>query len=68
MDFKISGSGQIGAGDYDDVKISGSGKACGFIRCHDFQVLRKAMTAYAAPGNSGFPAAARWKRILRRSP
>ena len=38
MDFKISGSGQIGAGDYDDVKISGSGKACGFIRCHDFQV------------------------------
>ena len=33
MDMKISGSGVIASGEYDDIKISGSGKLSGLIRC-----------------------------------
>lgn len=33
MDMKISGSGKIGSGEYDDVRISGSGRSEGLIRC-----------------------------------
>lgn len=33
MDMVISGSGQIAAGEYDKVKISGSGQMNGFVRC-----------------------------------
>ena len=36
MDMKISGSGVIGAGEYDNVRISGSGKVHGPIRCKSF--------------------------------
>ncbi len=34
MDMKIAGSGSIGPGEYDNVKISGSGKLEGPIRCN----------------------------------
>ena len=33
MDMIISGSGQIASGEYDNIKISGSGKLNGLIRC-----------------------------------
>lgn len=33
MDMKISGSGVITSGEYDDIRISGSGKLSGLIRC-----------------------------------
>ncbi|MBR6521357.1 MAG: polymer-forming cytoskeletal protein [Oscillospiraceae bacterium] len=36
MDMKISGSGQIAAGEYKKVRISGSGKINGPIRCDKF--------------------------------
>lgn len=36
MDMKISGSGVIGAGEYEDIKISGSAKVRGPIRCKSF--------------------------------
>ena len=36
MDMKISGAGAIGAGEYDDVRISGSAKGEGLIRCKSF--------------------------------
>ena len=36
MDMKISGSGVIGAGEYENIKISGSAKARGPIRCKSF--------------------------------
>ena len=36
MDMKISGSGVIGAGEYDKIRISGSGKVHGPIRCKSF--------------------------------
>ncbi|MBQ7874278.1 MAG: hypothetical protein IJ306_03830 [Oscillospiraceae bacterium] len=36
MDMRISGSGSIGAGEYDDVRISGSGRSEGLIRCQSF--------------------------------
>ncbi len=36
MDMKISGAGAIGAGEYDNVRISGSAKSEGLIRCKSF--------------------------------
>ena len=36
MDMKISGSGVISAGEYDDIRISGSGKSEGLVRCKSF--------------------------------
>lgn len=33
MDMKISGSGTIPAGEYDAIKISGSGKLSGHVKC-----------------------------------
>jgi len=36
MDIKISGSGNIASGEYDKVRISGSGKLSGFVRCESF--------------------------------
>ncbi len=36
MDTKISGSGVIGAGEYENIKISGSAKVRGPIRCKSF--------------------------------
>lgn len=36
MDMKISGSGHIPAGEYDSVRVSGSGHLHGSIRCRDF--------------------------------
>ena len=38
MDLNISGSGQISAGEYDNIRISGSGHAQGMVRCNSFQV------------------------------
>lgn len=37
MDIKISGSGQITAGEYDSISISGSGRLCGSVHCTSFQ-------------------------------
>lgn len=36
--IKISGSGSAGGGDYDQIKISGSGKLTGDASCHTFKV------------------------------
>ncbi len=36
MDMKISGSGQIVSGEYENIRISGSGKLNGFVRCAGF--------------------------------
>lgn len=33
MDMKISGSGVITSGEYDNIRISGSGSVNGFVRC-----------------------------------
>lgn len=38
MDMKISGSGTISAGEYDNISISGSGRTCGLVRCTGFHV------------------------------
>lgn len=38
MDMKISGSGQITAGEYENVRISGSAKLSGLVRCESFHV------------------------------
>lgn len=38
MDMKISGAGAIGAGEYDDVRISGSAKSEGLILCKSFHL------------------------------
>lgn len=36
MDMRISGSGQIAAGEYDNIRISGSGRCNGLVRCASF--------------------------------
>ena len=36
MDMKISGAGVLSGGEYDDVKISGSAKIEGSVRCRSF--------------------------------
>jgi len=36
MDMRISGSGQIAAGEYDNIRISGSGRCSGLVRCVSF--------------------------------
>ena len=36
MDMRIAGTGCIGAGEYDDIEISGAGKSEGLIRCKSF--------------------------------
>ena len=38
MDMKISGAGAIGAGEYDNVHISGSAKGEGLILCESFHL------------------------------
>ncbi len=38
MDMKISGSGQIAPGDYENIKISGSGALSGLVRCQSFSI------------------------------
>lgn len=38
MDMNISGSGQIAAGEYDRIRISGSGQLAGLARCNSFHV------------------------------
>lgn len=38
MDMKISGSGKISAGEYDNIRISGSGRLEGLVRCASFHV------------------------------
>ena len=38
MDMKISGSGQIVSGEYENIRISGSGKLNGFVRCASFHI------------------------------
>ena len=37
MDMRITGAGCVGAGEYDDIEISGAGKSEGFIRCKNFE-------------------------------
>lgn len=36
MDMKISGSGQVAPGEYENIKISGSGRLQGNVRCENF--------------------------------
>ena len=36
MDMRISGSGRIVAGEYDNIRISGSGHCSGLVRCASF--------------------------------
>jgi len=36
MDMNIAGSGQIASGEYENIRISGSGKLVGHIRCASF--------------------------------
>ena len=36
MDMKISGSGHIAAGEYENIRVSGSAKLAGPIRCQSF--------------------------------
>ena len=38
MDMKISGAGAIGAGEFDYVRISGSAKGEGLVRCKSFHL------------------------------
>lgn len=38
MNFEISGSGQIPQGEYDGIRISGSGKILGGVRCKSIHV------------------------------
>ena len=38
MDMRISGSGQIAAGEYENVRISGSARLSGLVRCESFHV------------------------------
>lgn len=37
MDMRISGSGTISSGEYENIAISGSGKLSGFVRCESFR-------------------------------
>lgn len=38
MDMRISGSGQIAPGEYENIRISGSGRLSGLVRCASFHV------------------------------
>ena len=38
MDTRISGSGSVSAGEYENIKISGSGRLQGFVRCESLHV------------------------------
>jgi len=38
MDMRISGGGQIAAGEYENVSISGSARLSGLVRCESFHV------------------------------
>lgn len=42
MDMRISGSGQIAAGEYDNIRISGSGRCRGLVRCASFHAYGSA--------------------------
>ena len=42
MDMRISGSGQLTAGEYDHVSISGSGKCLGNVKCTSFRTAGSA--------------------------
>ena len=36
MDMRIAGSGKVASGEYEDVRISGSGRLEGLVRCNSF--------------------------------
>ena len=38
MDMKISGYGEIAAGEYETIRISGSGRLRGFVRCENLHI------------------------------
>ncbi len=42
MDMKISGSGQLSGGEYENVSISGSGKCLGNVKCVSFRAAGSA--------------------------
>lgn len=44
-DIRISGSGTVGSGEYNEVKISGSGRICGDVKCERFAVSGSAHSA-----------------------
>lgn len=38
MDMSISGAGRIAPGEYENIRISGSGKLCGLVRCASLRI------------------------------
>ena len=51
MDMNISGSGQIAAGEYETIRISGSGQLSGLVRCNSLHVSGTANGCELACGN-----------------
>ncbi len=56
MDMKISGAGQLPAGEYESVSISGSGKCLGNIKCVSFRASGSARCEGDITCTEGFTA------------
>ncbi len=56
MDMKISGSGQLPAGEYEGVSISGSGKCLGNVKCVSFRASGSARCEGDITCTEGFTA------------
>ena len=54
MDMKVSGSGSIPGGEYENVRISGSGKCHGNIKCISFHASGSAHCASSVECTEGF--------------
>ena len=61
MDMKISGSGQIASGEYNNVSINGSAKINGYIRCLNFSCAGSARAFDKIECENGFSAAGSFK-------
>ena len=38
MDINIAGAGRVAPGEYENIRISGSGKLCGLVRCTNLHI------------------------------
>lgn len=56
MDMKISGSGQLSGGEYENVSISGSGKCLGNVKCKSFRASGSARCEGDITCTEGFSA------------
>lgn len=56
MDMKISGSGQLSGGEYENVSISGSGKCLGNVKCKSFRASGSARCEGDITCTEGFTA------------